>query len=31
MINFLVIIFLIVLFIYFLKKNNIIGNKNDKK
>lgn len=31
MINFLIIAFSIVLAIYLLKKNNIIGNKNDKK
>ena len=31
MINFLVIAFSIALAIYLLKKNNIIGNKDDKK
>ena len=31
MINFLVIAFSIVLAIYLLKKNSIIGNKDDKK
>lgn len=31
MINFLIIAFSIVLAIYLLKKNNIIGTKNDKK
>lgn len=31
MINFLVIAFSIVLLIYLLKKNDIIGNKDDKK
>lgn len=31
MINFLVIVFSIALAIYLLKKNDIIGNKDDKK